>query len=255
MAYATSSDNITWTYQGIAFNIGTETWNNSAVAEPGACVFDDKLYIYFTGIGSASVKLGLVTSEDGVNYSEMQEVLPRSVPLAYSEGGLFYWPSTPCPVVYQNDVHLFFDYARTDGSFDQHYLVHAAATDGINFTESDDVLLGITDTYLTGQTLGPSPMVDDNKLRLWFSGNRDTASTEWTAFVGANGHVGPELGVQHTAVDLSLLVDLDDVIEGAGGADRTDERQFTFRGTKDIAKDDDQTIVIVIEEWLKRRRG
>ena len=38
---------------------------------------------------------------------------------------------------------------------------------------------------------------------------------------------------------------------GSGGADKSD--QFTFRGQKGLARDDDRVMMLVIREWLRMR--
>ncbi len=120
-------------------------WNGFLVAEPGAAVFKNKIYLYFTAMGQHSdgtqwQSIGLVTSNDGINFSSQKMVLEQSDKYPVSEGFVGY--STPSATVYDNRVHLFYDAAKGQPSYRQVALHHAVSDDG------EPILLKMPDPFL-----------------------------------------------------------------------------------------------------------
>jgi hypothetical protein len=209
IAHATASSiNGPWTYQGIVLEPSgvAGTWNQTLVAEPGACVIDGQVYLYFTAIGIPALKegIGLAISSDGSTFGAQIEVMPRNETL-YPFASGWQGPSTPAPLVHNGDVHLFYDVAFDGGGgWRQILLAHAVSADGQEFTETATPVLDLTDTYWDGEVIGPSPLVEGDRVRLWFGGHVSTAGPQWTEFNDMNW-LGSELGVSHTFANISLL--------------------------------------------------
>ena len=152
-------------------------FNQYIVAEPAPVIFNNKIYLYFTASGAsqefseAIYVIGLITSPDGENWSDPemvlepeQEIYPRSIYAGYS---------TPHATVIENKVHLFFDVAIDP--FQQIYIHRAVSEDGKTNWEHDEKALIYKDDFkwTTLEINGPSALVKDEKVYLWFAGNNN----------------------------------------------------------------------------------
>lgn len=155
-------------------------WNGYHVAEPGAVVFNNMLYVYFHASGrrpdnnkpSNQSSIGVVVSEDGFQFSEMRRVLtqgplyPTSVPEKYSGY------STPSAVVAGNTLHLFYDVIATNPGWEQVALHHATSSDGLNFQEDDQSLLRREElSWTKNEVRSPAVLYENNQFKLWFAGH------------------------------------------------------------------------------------
>lgn len=152
-------------------------FNQYIVSDPAPVVFNNNIYLYFTASGanqefSNTVHvIGLTTSTDGENWSkpEMilepdQEIYPRSIYAGYS---------TPHASIINNQIHLFFDVAVDP--FQQVYIHRAVSEDGkTNWLHDGQALIHKDDfSWTTLEINGPSALVKDEKIYLWFAGNNN----------------------------------------------------------------------------------
>ncbi len=186
VGYATSPDGIHWTRQTPRFAPtnphGTPDLNfmQYVVGEPAPVVFNNKLYLYFTAQGahmsvmSTLFTIGLVTSDDGLNWSAPQMVLvpdqsiyPRSTWIGYS---------TPHAAVLNNQVHLFFDVAKDP--FKQEKFHHASSADGINSWNLDSTAIFDKSqfSWADDQINAPAVLLDGTNLMMWFGGQGNISS-------------------------------------------------------------------------------
>ena len=155
--------------------------NSFLVGEPGAVVFEGKVYLYFAGNGydtklaNPVFSIGLATSPDALSWSKPIRALspdqvqyPRASWLGYS---------TPAALVLGGEVHLFFDVIR-DMPFTQVALRHARSADGANgFIQDEGAIFSTADFAFTAREIrAPSPLLDGTKVRLWFAGDDGGAS-------------------------------------------------------------------------------
>ena len=88
IGHAVSSDGINWTRPGnsaILSPTGSPTdWNGYQIGEPGAVIFNNKVYLYFMGVGLLGDGLtspyfkrsiGLATSDDGFSFGSQAKVM------------------------------------------------------------------------------------------------------------------------------------------------------------------------------------
>ena len=158
-------------------------FNQYVVGEPGAVVFRDKLYLYFTALGAnAGLQtmlqvVGLTITSDGETWSKPkvalepdQNLYPRSQWVGYS---------TPQPIVLNNEVHLFFDVAQEkygvpgDKPWRQLRIHHASSRNGVNNWKIDDapILRESDAAWTSGEVLAPAALLDGSKLHLFYAGN------------------------------------------------------------------------------------
>lgn len=157
------------------------------VGEPGAVVFQDRLYVYFTELGydaalaSPLQTIGLITSTDGSTWSKPQRVLapdqtiyPRATWLGYS---------TPSAIVLGGQVHPPLDAVR-ESPWQQVALHHARSSDGVTaFVQDPAALLESSSFAWTAREIrAPSALLDGATLRLWFAG--DTGGTSPSLGIG-----------------------------------------------------------------------
>jgi hypothetical protein len=216
IGHAVSTDGISWKDDRRAVIAATgkvSDWNGYLVAEPGAVVYRGKIYLYFTAMGSRPggkppqlETIGLVTTSDGETFDEPRIVLRQSESYPATKGFVGY--STPCAVVLDGKVHLFHDvvafFDSGNPQWQQIALQHAVSDDGeTGFRQDAKPLLVREDLHWTsGEILGPSALVDDGRLKLWFSGH--VTYRELVPFV-ARGYMGNEFGIGYAEVDLNAF--------------------------------------------------
>lgn len=185
IGHAESIDGVVWKSDDAPIltatgNIGD--WNGYLVGEPGAVIYDEKIHLYFTAVQQLpgadlpiSQVIGVATSIDGRVFTNPRIALKRSN--VYPELLKFCGYSTPMATVEGDNLHLFFDvvtYSQNqDPNWQQVALHHAVSTDrGSVFVQDDAPMFTRKDfDWTRGEILAPSALMEDGKIRLWFSGH------------------------------------------------------------------------------------
>lgn len=181
VGYATSLDGISWNRKATRLTPTNPTgvpdlnFMQYVVGEPAPIVFNNKIYLYFVAEGahlsvnSTLFTIGLITSDDGINWTAPQEVLTPDQTLYPRSSWIGY--STPHAAVLNNQVHMFFDVAL-DNPFKQIKLHHAVSADGVSNWANDSA--AIFDyaqfNWTNDQINGPAVLLDGASLYLWFGG-------------------------------------------------------------------------------------
>lgn len=142
IGHAISDDGITWrrvSEKPLIKPTGNffRDWNGFHVAEPGAVVFNNRLFVYFhasgrrDGGGSPGNQsaIGYIVSDDGFNFSPMKKILTQGPMYPTSAPERYLGYSTPSAVVAGGKVHLFYDVIASKPSWQQVALHHAVSTD------------------------------------------------------------------------------------------------------------------------------
>lgn len=219
IGHATSPDGIVWTNDPTpvleATGVTTD-WNGYLVAEPGAIVKDGQVWLYFAAMEARTVEgeppqrqsIGVAVSADGTNFGTQYNVLLPHLIGNWPASDGFVGYSTPCATLHEGKVHLVCDVAAyiennpPGRQWHQVALIHAVSDDGVNgFVEDDDPMLLRSDFWwCSGEILGPSILIKDNMIKLWFSGHVDTNGL--LPFV-LNGWAGPEHGIGYAEIPLT----------------------------------------------------
>lgn len=210
IAHATSTNGINWTMDPtpILESDGSPTIYGDLVGEPGAVVYHDSVFVFFTSAGTISGNpiqcIGLMKSNDGTvfNVPQIAVTLPTSVyPLSSNYWGL----STPSALAINDSIHLFTDVAQTINGVWTQVALHQFKTDGISgvWQYDDAPIHTMQDFNWTNGTFyseirSITPLMDDNNLlRIWYAGNRlaDVTAGDTTYHVTVDGqgniHVDP----------------------------------------------------------------
>ena len=180
ISHATSPNGINWTMDNFPVIVPDSTvdWMSEIIGEPGALVKDDTLYLFYTGISNTGdVSIGLVRSLDGSSFFDTTQVvtIPRDVyPVVDGYLGL----STPDATLVGDTIYLFTDIVRTDTFNDWNQVglqqfksygdINKWYYDTTNIHMSSD--FSWTDGNYLSQLLGVAPLMDGNRLRLWYWG-------------------------------------------------------------------------------------
>jgi len=155
-------------------------WNGFHVAEPGAVVFNNQLYLYFHASGRRDgggkpgnqSSIGLVTSNDGFNFTEMRRILTQGARYPTTAPEVYVGYSTPSAEVVKGKVHLFYDVIAIKPSWQQVALHHAVSSDGVNFSEDHDPLLERNElTWTKTEIRAPATLYEGGRFRIWFAGH------------------------------------------------------------------------------------
>jgi len=180
VSHATSPNGINWTMDNnpVLAPAPTVNWMSDIVAEPGALVKNDTLYLFYTGISNiGDVSIGLVRSLDGSTFFDTTQVvtIPRDV-YPVNEGYLGL--STPDATLVGDTIYLFTDLVRTDTfttwnqvglqQFKSYGDINKWYHDTTNIHMSEDFTW--TDGNYLSQLLGITPLMDSNRLRIWYWG-------------------------------------------------------------------------------------
>lgn len=186
IGYATSTDGINWTRAPNVYLAPTDPngspnnqFNQYAVAEPGAVVFNNKIYVYFSAVGAnSSVQttlqtIGLITTSDGVSWSSVQQVLLPDQSI-YPRSQHWTGYSTPHAAVINSQMHLFFDVANDALSWTQLRLHHAVSTDGINaWIQDQSATLGTSQfNWASREVRAPAVFLEGSSLHYWFGADQ-----------------------------------------------------------------------------------
>lgn len=187
IGHATSPDGINWTHDPdrdavISSTGDVDDWNGFLVGEPGAVVFNDRIYLYFNSTGGRPSRrppqlqvVGLATSTDGSQFDTPRPVLEQ-IDLYPPEDG-FTGYSTPMAVVHQGRVHLFYDIAHYEEQREPQWLQvalhHAVSDDGeTNFVSDDAPLLTrLSFEWTRGEILAPTVLFEGGTAKMWFAGH------------------------------------------------------------------------------------
>lgn len=183
IGYATSSDGISWTKQGmlVAPSGVFLDFNENVVAEPAPVVFNNKIYLYFTalganvGVGTTLQTIGLMTF-DGTSWSTAEKVLEPDQS-QYPRASNWKGYSTPNAVVMNNKLHLYFDVV-TDSPFEQVKIHHASSSDGkTSWTQDSTYIFDRSEfnPWADESLRSPSALIVGKSISLYFAGNGDTS--------------------------------------------------------------------------------
>ena len=209
IGHAVSSDGISWQIDAnpILESDGSSTWMGSVVGEPGALVYHDSIYLFFSGAGvensSAVQSIGLIRSSDGTHFGAAIEAvkLPQDVyPTASGWIGL----STPSALAINDSIYLFTDVAKSvNGKWTQVALHQFKTYGNLNhWYHSNSPIYTTTDfSWTNGNYISEirsiTPFMDDNgKLRIYYAGNHlgDISGTDTTYHITTDSlglHVDP----------------------------------------------------------------
>jgi len=210
LAHATSTDGINWTMDAapILESPGTATWYGSIVGEPGAIVYRDSIFVFFTAGGfQASLPIqciGLLKSADGTNFGTPTQAvfMPQAIyPTASGYWGL----STPSALTINDSIYLFTDVAQVVGGNWTQVALHQFKTEGSSgvwYHDPNPIHVQQDFTWTNGNYLSEirsiTPLMDDNGLlRIWYAGNHiaDVSGTDTTYNVTVDAfgiHVLPD---------------------------------------------------------------
>ena len=180
ISHATSSDGINWQMDAnpVLEPSSNYIWMDTIVAEPGAMVKDDTLYLFYSAASSlGGFTIGLVRSIDGVNFFDTIQTaqLPTDV---YQNGNNYQGLSTPSPVMVGDTIYLFTDVAQNVfGSNWRQVALHQFKSYGDISKWYHDTLpihsrsdFAWTNGNYGAEILGVNPLLDGNRLRIWYSG-------------------------------------------------------------------------------------
>lgn len=218
IGHAVSDDGIRWTKTPrpvITSSGNVHEWTGYAVAEPGAIVYRDKVYLYFVALGARPgggpppqlQSIGLAISDDGQTFSEPRVVLRQTARYPPEQGYPGY--STPSAVVDGDTIHLFYDVVHFDKNarpdWRQVALQNAVSTDGgLSFVEHQGPMLRRDDFdwTLDGEVSGPAALIDGDQMRVWYGGH---VGYSRLAPMVQRGWKGPEFGIGTMSTDLARL--------------------------------------------------
>ncbi|NOQ72527.1 MAG: hypothetical protein GQ574_11025 [Crocinitomix sp.] len=226
VSHATSPDGINWTMDGAPTLVPDPAvdWMSEVVAEPGALVKNDTLYLFFTAISNTgAVSIGLVRSLDGSSFLDTTQVVTIPTDIYPVEDG-YLGLSTPDATLVGDTIYLFTDLVHTDTINDWNQVgLHQFKSYGdINKWYHDTVAIHMsndfdwTDGNYLSQLLGATPLMDDNKLRIWYWGYdlaevSPTDTTYHVHLVGSDLH--PDIGHWGIGTSEYLFIDVSTIAE------------------------------------------
>jgi hypothetical protein len=180
ISHATSPDGINWQMDAapILFPDPNTSWMSEIVGEPGALVKDDTLLLFFTAISNiGDVSIGLLRSTDGQSFIDTTQVVTNPTDV-YPYTADYLGLSTPAAVLVGDTIYLFTDVVRLDSldDWDQvglhQFKSYGDITKWYHDTapiHTDDDFTWTDGNYISN-LLGPTPLMDGNKLRIWYWG-------------------------------------------------------------------------------------
>lgn len=197
VGHAKSADGITWTRETPTTPLIAPTdpggapdltFNQYVTAEPGAVVFNDKIYLYYAATGSnteansTAEVIGLMTY-DGTTWSAQQEVMRPSQAVYPRLTSPYYKGfSTPAATVINNQVHLFVTAViqkDDQGVAYKHTKIHHAysANGEDNWVQDTSAITDLADlSWHSYDIISPTALLDGKKVYLWHGGNNGSLS-------------------------------------------------------------------------------
>jgi hypothetical protein len=158
----------------------SDVFYSEIVAEPGAIVYNDSIYVFFTAAGivngSPLQGIGCIKSADGSNFGNPS--LAFSLPTAVY-GSPDYWGlSTPSALAINDSIYVFTDVAQTVNGNWLQVALHQFKTvgkSGVWYHDSAPIHhmqdFTWTDGNYLSNLLAPTPLLeDDGTLRIWYAG-------------------------------------------------------------------------------------
>lgn len=190
IGHATSEDGIAWTKDPnnpvLRATGKPSDFNGYQVAEPGAVVRGEQIFVYFSGVGlrpggspPARRVIALAKASDGSRSDAPKVVLEQSELYPAKLG--FDGYSTPSAVVHGGRVHLYCDvgYFNKDAEhkWSQVALHHAVSDDGeTQWTQdSQAIFTRLSFPWTSLEVRSPSALFEDGVLHLWYAGNANVA--------------------------------------------------------------------------------
>ena len=208
VGHAQSADGIHWAVSAqpvLQASGRVRDWNGYSVAEPGAVVYNDAIYVYFTATGARASgrppqdqSIGLATTVDGTHFTSQTRVLRQTGFYPSAKGYAGY--STPSAYVQGGRINLVYDVAKfTEGAnpeWQQVAILHSVASnpDGMGIFYDDKVpMFQRSDfSWTSGEILAPTVLVDGAKLKMWFAGH---VRNEDLGPLIQNDFAGPYFGI------------------------------------------------------------
>ncbi|RYY96913.1 MAG: hypothetical protein EOO24_20525 [Comamonadaceae bacterium] len=184
IGHAVSPDGIRWT-KDPSFLIGptapadpnpTMDFRQSVCAEPGAVVFNNKLYLYFTAIGAnaqvntviQTIGLTVLDPATGTWSTPQMALMPDQS--AYPRSSCYGF-STPAACVRNGKVHLFYSIVQAE-PWAQVAIGNAVSANGTSGWALNTLPVINRDVaWRSKEVLAPSVVVDTAGTHLWFGGN------------------------------------------------------------------------------------
>lgn len=186
IGHATSSDGINWIKDNVNPIITSSQIPDSSlvlhVAEPGALVYKEKVYLYFVvtkqptdrSYPEASMDIYLAISEDGYTFNTPQKILSQSGKYLPDHGYIGY--STPSAVENNGKIYLYYDvFYQTNNNiskYEQIILQTAESSDGVVFIEAENAIMNRNSNGWTKREIrGGNVIIEDGTVHMWFSGD------------------------------------------------------------------------------------
>jgi len=218
IVHAASPDGIVWTLDRDREVVLDATgqasdWNGYLVAEPGAVVRGDEIWLYFNATGARPggrppqvCTIGLARSSDGFVFGLPKKVLEQSDVYPASQGDSGY--STPAPLLYNGKVHLFYDVMHYDENLDsplqQVAIHHAVSENGERFAQDAAPIFTREDFDWTdgGEMIGPTALVHGSTAMMWFAGHGEVRAMVTELLTRGSGRL---FGIGVATMDAGLL--------------------------------------------------
>lgn len=217
VGHAVSADGKTWKVSPDPVLVQSEhiqDWNGFLVGEPGAIVQGDSIFVYFSAVGARvggvpeqDQSIGLAITKDGEHFGPQKRVLVQA-PIYPPEKG-FAGYSTPSPFELNGRVHLLFDVVTSikgnNPDWQQVALHHAySTTDGTGDFVQDALPIFTRNSFpwTQGEIIGPSALVDDGKVKIWFGGHVTIGNL---GPLIRRGYSGNEFGINYAEKDVAAF--------------------------------------------------
>jgi hypothetical protein len=231
IAHAKSNDGINWIMDAapVIESDGSNSIYGDLVGEPGAMVYNDSIYLFFTAAGTLNTQaiqcIALMKSSDGTIFTTPQIAvqLPQDVyPLTDNYWGL----STPSALAINDTIYLFTDVARTINGEWAQVALHQFKTIANSGVWVHDTLpihtmqdFVWTDGDYLSTLLAPTPLLDDNGLlRIWYAGYRladvNGVDTTYNVYYDSLGimHINPDFwGIGTSTYQFPVVTNVNDI--------------------------------------------
>lgn len=205
IGHAISDDGVHWRVDRpvLIHAAQEESWRSYLVGEPGAVVVGDHLRVYFSAVGARTgdgppqdQSIGVVESADGVTFSAPRRAFTQTAQFSGAKGYAGY--SAPAGIMIGGDLHLFYTVAHFQSGGNPEWrqvaIAEAVSAGGTApFREMPGAVVSIGDAgWAGGEVIGPSPLLVDGKLMLWFGGH---VPVKDLGPLVRRGFQGPEFGI------------------------------------------------------------